>query len=110
MIFCIENIGGRLPLHYYNQLNEHLKRDEPHEGGGAAFYNQEVSNPNSANRTCAWPVVVRSAMVQSDQEEVLELVISTMEKFQWEAMEIANYLKVRWTDDVNKGYNANGYL
>ena len=93
MIFCIENIGGRLPLHYYNQLNEHLKRDEPHEGG-AAFYNQEVSNPNSANRTCAWPVVVRSAMVQSDQEEVLELVISTMEKFQWEAMEIANYLKV----------------
>ena len=47
-------------------------------------------------------------MVQSDQEEVLELVISTMEKFQWEAMEIANYLKVRWTDDVNKGYN--GYV
>ena len=49
-------------------------------------------------------------MVQSDQEEVLELVISTMEKFQWEAMEISNYLKVRWTDGVNKGYNANGYF
>ena len=62
-----ENIGGSLPLHYYNHLNEHMKRDEHHEGGGAAFYNQDVTNPNSANRTCAWPVVVRSDMVQSDQ-------------------------------------------
>ena len=63
----LENFGGKLPLNYYNHLNESLKTDEFQDGGSGMIYNPEISNPNSYNRSCAWPVVVKSDMAESYQ-------------------------------------------
>ena len=62
----------------------------------AAVGASEIVNPNTATRTCAWPIVIRCSLVGEQREETLELVTTAMEKFVWETTEIAKYLKVRF--------------
>ena len=62
------NFGGKLPLQYYNILNEEMtKRDEVRDYGNIPGANQDVSNPNAMNRPFAWPIKMRSSMAKYDQ-------------------------------------------
>ena len=62
-ILFLVNFGGKLPLNFYNLLNEEMhKKGEATEYGNAPGVNQALANPNTLNRPFAWPVKIRSSM------------------------------------------------
>ena len=64
------NFGGKLPLSYYNLINEEISR---RDDGGRDNYglipgmNQDVPNPNALNRPLAWPIKIKTSVNTSDQ-------------------------------------------
>ena len=59
----------------------------------SAMFSNDIVNPNSFTRTSAWPITVRSVVPGEMKDEILEVVITAMEKFHWDNTEISNYLK-----------------
>ena len=63
-------MGGKLPLSYYNIINEDVTRnDVPKEKdyGQIPGVNQDVPNPNAINRPLAWPIRVKSSICSDIQ-------------------------------------------
>ena len=64
------NFGGKLPLSYYNLINEEISR---RDDGGRDNYglipgmNQDVPNPNALNRPLAWPIKIKTSVSTTDQ-------------------------------------------
>ena len=64
------NFGGKLPLTYYNLVNEEISR---RDDGGRDNYglipgvNQDVPNPNALNRPLAWPIKIKTSVSSTDQ-------------------------------------------
>ena len=106
-------MGGKLPLSYYNLINEDITRnDVPKEKdyGQIPGVNQDVPNPNAINRPLAWPIRVKSSICPDikvgfslsgqmmisfeHKEEIIELIITSLEKLHWQNTEIAFFLKV----------------
>ena len=64
------NFGGKLPLTYYNLINEEISR---RDDGGRDNYglipgiNQDVPNPNALNRPLAWPIKIKTSVSTTDQ-------------------------------------------
>ena len=50
-------------------------------------------NPNTVTRLTSWPVTVRSSIRREVRDEILEIIVTAMEKFHWDTKEIPNYLK-----------------
>ena len=69
LIFPV-NFGGKLPLSYYNLINEEISR---RDDGGRDNYglipgvNQDVPNPNALNRPLAWPIKIKTSVSSADQ-------------------------------------------
>ena len=59
----------------------------------SANFNSELVNPNSFTRLTSWPMTVKSSVKRDVREEMLEIVMTAMEKFHWDTSEIPNYLK-----------------
>ena len=58
-------MGGKLPLSYYNLVNEDVARnDVPKEKdyGQIPGVNQDVPNPSAINRPLAWPIRVKTSI------------------------------------------------
>ena len=86
------------------------KEDQFEQGNASgSFFAGELSNPNNYNRANAFPITVRSSMAKEEQvggglgvnplillfqEEILELILITAEKYHWESTEIAYHIKV----------------
>ena len=91
------NFGGKLPLSYYNLINDEISR---REDGGRDNYglipgvNQDVPNPNVLNRPLAWPIKIKTSVCSGDLDEVIEVVIMALEKFHWENSDISFWVKV----------------
>ena len=146
------NFGGKLPLTYYNLINEEISRREDNkdreygstpgrDGHKVTFlscdwsddhyhdafisfiqdvthvqsmtpgHNQDVPNPNAINRPLAWPIRVKSSISMDMQvnicvfdvfnfcstffqDDIIDIIISSLEKFHWENTEIAYWIKV----------------
>ena len=57
------NFGGKLPLDFYNLLNEEIhKREDGREYGHGPGVNQALANPHTFNRPSAWPVKIKASM------------------------------------------------
>ena len=82
---------------YYNLLNDEIARKD--EGKEREYdsirANQDITNPNSMNRPLAWPLKIKSSISQSDQEDILDVMITALEKFHWDCVEIAHWMKVK---------------
>ena len=75
--FCLVNFGGKLPLQYYNYINEEMsKKDEKQNYGNQPGINQDVANPNAINRPFAWPIKIKSSMPKDDQVAYYPSVIN----------------------------------
>ena len=78
--------------------------------------NQDVPNPNALNRPLAWPIKIKTSVNSTDQvsrltghfpakcqplrpnlpicqDEIIEVVITALEKFHWENRDIAFWVK-----------------
>ena len=67
-LFSVVNFGGKLPLNFYNLLNEEMhRREEARDYGLAPGVNQDLANPNALNRPFAWPMMIKSSMNRDDQ-------------------------------------------
>ena len=97
-------MGGKLPLVYYNLLNDDLaRREESKEKDYERPIGvvQDVTNPNSINRPLAWPLRIKSSISPGcDQEEIIDVMITALEKFHWDGMEIAHWIKVKLTCSI----------
>ena len=87
-----------LPLSYYNLVADIIsnKDDSFSEYSGAAnsFFNNEVQNPNLYNKHNSFPLSMVTKLAQEDQDFVHEVITNTVEKLQWNPVEIARQLKV----------------
>ena len=66
------NMGGKLPLVYYNYVNDEISRRDDHKDkdfGNIPGLNQEVPNPNVLNRPLAWPIRIKSSINPDIQVE-----------------------------------------
>ena len=55
-------MGAKLPLTYYNLINEDIsKKEDTKDYGTIPGVNQDVPNPNAINRPTAWPITWRQA-------------------------------------------------
>ena len=63
------NFGGKLPLTYYNLINEEISRrdDGGRDYGLIPGINQDVPNPNALNRPLAWPIKIKTSVSTTDQ-------------------------------------------
>ena len=59
----------------------------------SADFSTDIVNPNSVTRLTSWPITVRSSIQADKRAEILDIVITAMDKFHWNATEITNYLK-----------------
>ena len=50
-------------------------------------------NPNSFTRSSAWPITVKSDVSQEMKVEIMDVLITAMEKFHWDHTSISDYLK-----------------
>ena len=87
-----------LPLSYFNLVADIIsnKDDGFSEYSGAAnsFFNNEVQNPNLYNKHNSFPLCMVTKLAQEDQDFVHEIITNTVEKLQWNPVEIARQLKV----------------
>ena len=73
-------MGGKLPLTYYNIINEDVTRKEETKDkdyGNIPGLYQEVPNPNALNRPLAWPIRVRSS-ISSEVQVILSQIKSIL--------------------------------
>ena len=68
----------------------------PHKYNSAAnsSFNNEVQNPNLNNKHNSLPLSMVTKLAQEDQDFVHEIIKNTVEKLQWNPVEIAMQLKV----------------
>ena len=56
-------MGAKLPLTYYNLINEDIsKKEDTKDYGTIPGVNQDVPNPNAINRPTAWPIRVKTSI------------------------------------------------
>ena len=56
-------------------------------------FSSDIVNPNSHTRLSSWPVTIRASVQKEVRDEMVEVVMTAMEKFHWDSTEIANYMK-----------------
>ena len=71
MIYFISaSLNTKIPLRYYNFWAEGQAAKEDVASLGSAsgvFFNQDVINPNSYNRTNAFPITIRCSLLKEEQ-------------------------------------------
>ena len=88
------NFGGKLPLTYYNLINEEISR---RDDGGRDNYglipgvNQDVPNPNALNRPLAWPIKIKTSVSSTDQV-----------RERWRTLPGLKYLNVDGREDLGR--------
>ena len=87
-----------LPLSYYNLVADIISnKDEgvsEYNSAANSFFNNEVQNPNLYNKHNSFPLSMVTKLAQEDQDFVHEIITNTVEKLQWNPVEIARQLKV----------------
>ena len=98
------NFGGKLPLTYYNLINEEISR---RDDGGRDNYglipgiNQDVPNPNALNRPLAWPIKIKTSVSTTDQ---------VRDYGGWEGSEMGKMVFRHQTFQITEYYNHDGNI
>ena len=66
MFTILDNLGGTLPLPYYNYIAKDLPTKQESSGVSGPTEFKDIVHPNTLNRPFAWPIVIRSSMVTVD--------------------------------------------
>ena len=64
-----------------------------HSSVSSGTFSTDIVNPNTLTRLSSWPIAVRTTVPRDISDEILEIVLTAMDKFHWDTQEIPNYLK-----------------
>ena len=56
-------------------------------------FSSDIVNPNTLTRLTSWPISIRATVPSDIREEMVEIVMTAVDKFHWDTQEIPNYLK-----------------
>ena len=56
-------------------------------------FSSDIVNPNTLTRLSSWPIAIRATVPSDIREEMVEIVMTAVDKFHWDTQEIPNYLK-----------------
>ena len=56
-------------------------------------FSSDIVNPNTLTRLSSWPIAVRATVPKDIRDEMVEMVLTAVDKFHWDTQEIPTYLK-----------------